>query len=347
MRLTRVQMFLLGGLFLTIMGPLAFTQPGPDGGKKDKKGGFGGFKMPDPGEIFAKISGGKDSFDVKTIQLQSGGWGPTPEQQKEAMMTFLQKKGVTDGTMSKANYVEHFNERMTEMRAKRGDKGKRAEDKQPEGTAPTPVAVPAAPSPDLEAQARESFALLDTDKNGSLSVEELKANGKRGQRLLDDLAKWDTNKNGTIELPEYVEFYKTHNQGKSGLNPPGAPVDPAKPVEEDKRPIVYRTGKMPKELPAWFEEADKDKDGQVGLYEWKASGKSVSEFMAMDQNGDGFLTVEEVLRYQRATTKVIESPSVGSPTPTGSSTTPSTNDASNGKSRDGSGKGKNRRPRGG
>ena len=76
---------------------------------------------------------------------------------------------------------------------------------------------------------------------------------------------------------------------------------------------------MPKELPAWFEEADKDKDGQVGLYEWKASGKSVSEFMAMDLNGDGFITAEEVLRHQRVAAKVSDSPSVGSsstPSPT-------------------------------
>jgi hypothetical protein len=64
-------------------------------------------------------------------------------------------------------------------------------------------------------------------------------------------------------------------------------------------PIIYRPGKLPDNLPPWFKELDTDRDGQVGLYEWKAAGRPVNEFVAMDQNGDGFLTVEEVLRHQR------------------------------------------------
>jgi RNA polymerase sigma factor (sigma-70 family) len=51
-------------------------------------------------------------------------------------------------------------------------------------------------------------------------------------------------------------------------------------------------------LPAWFAQLDSDRDGQVGLYEWKAAGRSIDEFLKMDKNSDGFLTVEEVLAYQ-------------------------------------------------
>jgi hypothetical protein len=36
----------------------------------------------------------------------------------------------------------------------------------------------------------------------------------------------------------------------------------------------------------------------VALYEWKASGRPISEFLRMDRNNDGFLTVEEVLWYE-------------------------------------------------
>src|SRR5262249_38616872 len=43
---------------------------------------------------------------------------------------------------------------------------------------------------------------------------------------------------------------------------------------------------------------DKDGDGQVALYEWKAAGQPLDRFLAMDRNGDGFLTAEEVLRYE-------------------------------------------------
>src|SRR4029077_16432070 len=68
------------------------------------------------------------------------------------------------------------------------------------------------------------------------------------------------------------------------------------PEEEDRKPVVHRAGKLPKELRAWFKELETDGDGQIGLYEWKASGRPLDEFMKMDRNGDGFLTVEEVLR---------------------------------------------------
>src|SRR5205807_8961735 len=69
------------------------------------------------------------------------------------------------------------------------------------------------------------------------------------------------------------------------------------------RATVYRFGKLPKELPAWFAEIDTDKDGQIGLYEWVKAGRNVDEFRAMDRNDDGLLTVDEVLGYVRMTTK--------------------------------------------
>jgi hypothetical protein len=51
-------------------------------------------------------------------------------------------------------------------------------------------------------------------------------------------------------------------------------------------------------LPAWFEQLDTNQDGQVSLYEWRVSGRPIAEFLCMDRNDDGFLTAEEVLRYE-------------------------------------------------
>lgn len=65
---------------------------------------------------------------------------------------------------------------------------------------------------------------------------------------------------------------------------------------DDALPNVLRYGKTPKELPSWFIELDADKDAQIGLYEWRAAGKSVEEFLEKDLNGDGFLTADEVLK---------------------------------------------------
>jgi len=81
-------------------------------------------------------------------------------------------------------------------------------------------------------------------------------------------------------------------------NGPGQLGDiPTELDQDDAKPVVYRAGNLPKELPAWFAQLDRDHDGQVGLYEWKDSGRSLEEFRAIDRNDDGFLTVEEVLAY--------------------------------------------------
>ncbi len=72
---------------------------------------------------------------------------------------------------------------------------------------------------------------------------------------------------------------------------------PAKEEEKsDPRPTVVRYGNLPKEVPAWWADVDADKDVQLSLYEWRTAGKKVEEFVALDLNTDGFLTVEEYLR---------------------------------------------------
>jgi hypothetical protein len=56
----------------------------------------------------------------------------------------------------------------------------------------------------------------------------------------------------------------------------------------------------PPELPAWFAEYDADRDGQVGLYEWRKKGRTIAELLPMDQNGDGYLTSRELLAFLAA-----------------------------------------------
>jgi hypothetical protein len=53
---------------------------------------------------------------------------------------------------------------------------------------------------------------------------------------------------------------------------------------------------LPKGLPAWFKQLDKDHDGQVSLNEWLRGGRTRDEFLLYDLNGDGFITPEEVMR---------------------------------------------------
>ncbi|MFO0851895.1 MAG: EF-hand domain-containing protein [Gemmataceae bacterium] len=70
-------------------------------------------------------------------------------------------------------------------------------------------------------------------------------------------------------------------------------------VEETVRPEVHRYGKLPKGIPTFFEELDGDKDGMVGLYEWRRAGRPTASFVEMDLNADGYLTADEWLRFQK------------------------------------------------
>jgi Ca2+-binding EF-hand superfamily protein len=155
----------------------------------------------------------------------------------------------------------------------------------------------------LDAIAEYRFRQLDTNGDGLLNYDELAAD----ETLQSELQKWDTNGDRNIDINEFKEYMRARVQqfqaGGQGWNPMQMVED-----EADKKPTVYRAGKLPPNIPAWFSRYDTDGDGQIGLYEWKAAGQPIAQFEAMDLNGDGFVTVEEVMR-----TVVGKSPDSGSP----------------------------------
>jgi hypothetical protein len=92
------------------------------------------------------------------------------------------------------------------------------------------------------------------------------------------------------------------NQGGWGSNGNRPPFE--KKETEEEKPVAMRYGKLPKDLPSWYDELDVDKDGQVSLYEYRKSSKDTKEaltkeFMEMDLNGDGLITADEYLRFNR------------------------------------------------
>jgi hypothetical protein len=125
--------------------------------------------------------------------------------------------------------------------------------------------------------------------------------------LKQDWQKWDANRDGLISLSEYQAFMRDLDARQNAGPRPGtkapAVAEPVKRViitEEAAPPLLYRAGaKLPPEVPSWFQQLDKDGDGQISLFEWKAAGRDLDEFVKMDRNDDCYLTVEEVLHYQR------------------------------------------------
>ncbi|HXG10703.1 MAG TPA: EF-hand domain-containing protein [Gemmataceae bacterium] len=151
-------------------------------------------------------------------------------------------------------------------------------------------------------QTRNLFRKLDVNGDGLLTPNEMP------DALLNQRGRWDANRDGFIDLDEYGAYYQARlrslsEQVASGqilLKPGLVPTVPnaTLPDQEERRPTVYRAGRLPPGLPAWFVQLDTDGDAQVGLYEWKHSSRSLDDFRSIDRNGDGFITVEEVLHYQ-------------------------------------------------
>jgi Ca2+-binding EF-hand superfamily protein len=244
----------------------ALTQPGGGRGGRGKGGGGwgkgGGGKM-NPDMIFNFMSQGKDYIVISEIRRG-----------REQAEEYAQRKGITNGQLTREQFAEYMNERFASWQSNRG------------GGAGGPAA-----SAD---PAKDYFDRLDRNRDGVLTDNEIP------EALKADLSKWDTNRDGKVQLDEYRAYFKAYPPADAA--PAAVSVAPAaSPLEElDKRATVYRAGNLPKELQkTWFEEYDTDKDGQVGLYEWKAGGRPISEFRGMDANGDGFITAEEALRWVR------------------------------------------------
>ncbi len=260
--------------------PLSAQEPGWD------RPGFGRAGNMDPNAFFDRLSNGKD------VLVRSEIANPWAQRMFDRV---AERLGVTNGQITREQFVNAMRQRMAERAGGGGG---------PPGGLPMapgagdPVLPDPPPGPEAWAVwAEASFRRYDVNGDGYLNNDEMP------EDLRAEREKWDADGNGLIDRNEYQAYFQARMQvrmagaGGNGFGPAqGLPFVPAE--EEERRPVVYRTGKLPRGLPAWFEQLDTDRDAQVGLYEWRASGRPIEEFLKMDRNGDGFLTPEEVLAYE-------------------------------------------------
>jgi hypothetical protein len=163
-----------------------------------------------------------------------------------------------------------------------------------ERRSPSPPSAPAGGAADVKgdhekggsvAGAEAAFRRRDANHDGLLDTDEMDE-GLRAER-----DRWDANGDGFIDLTEFKAYVRARSRKQRPVNQPGpGGRGNAKPIV--KGPFVVE---LPEGLPPWFSEYDRDGDGQIGLYEWKAAGQPLARFRELDFNGDGFITPDEIL----------------------------------------------------
>lgn len=152
---------------------------------------------------------------------------------------------------------------------------------------------------DPSAEAEKLFRHLDRDGDNLLTGAEMP------EALRTELARWDRSGDGAISVDEYRGYFtqrltRLHKEYERETRPDPAPPFPP---DDEKRPDVFRAGRLPAGLPDWFMVLDRDRDGQVSLFEWRRHGWPLDEFAPLDSNDDGLLEPAELLRLLRVEDK--------------------------------------------
>jgi EF hand len=263
--------------------PSEGEQPRSAPQKKGGKGAPGGGGW-DPSAMFDKLAKGRDYFLISETQYS-----------RQSLTEYAQAKGITDEKITRAHYLAY----SEEQKAKGGGmfnmmKGKGMFPGMP-GGANIPGAPGAAPPPpkiDYDLIAEGEFAKRDHNGKGYLTKDEVPGN------LRDEFAKWDTNGDELIQKDEFKAYIISRMKERAEREAAKGAVQGGNDDDWEKRPTVYRAGKLPPNLPKWFAELDKDGDGQVSMAEWRRAGKDIEEFQKYDRNDDGLLTPQEVLRQE-------------------------------------------------
>jgi hypothetical protein len=253
----------------------------------------GGFMGGDPNRMFDMLARGRPYFLVNDTRSL-----------REPLTKFAQERGISNGQITRELFTQ-FSQSQAATGARPAFGGFGGAPQAPGGFNPggfnpggfapggfNPGGFGPGGGFDPSQWADGEFRRRDNNGDNVLNRDEMP------DAIREDVGRYDTNRDGLIDQTEYRTYFSARmNRGGNEQDP--NPVTIILEEEFDQRPTVYRAGKMPKE-PRWLEELDTDRDGQVGLYEWRRGGKDIEDFATYDPNDDGFITAEEALRVYNA-----------------------------------------------
>jgi Ca2+-binding EF-hand superfamily protein len=237
------------------------------------------------------VSQGKDSIDLNT---------------NPRIKSSMEKNGdpiPANGILTKDQFKINFAKRVAQGGGRGGMSGGSQF-----APAAAPSVVPGQPAmggaPGGADFMESRFKEMDKNKDGFVTPDEA------SDRMKPMFAQFDTNGDGKVDVNEYkTSMSQRFSNGGGMMVPPQQEFNPTPSSggrnrdraedEDTARVSVSRFGKLPKEVPGFFTEMDDDRDGMIGLYEWRRHGRKSAEFVEMDLNADGYLTADEWLRFSR------------------------------------------------
>jgi hypothetical protein len=140
----------------------------------------------------------------------------------------------------------------------------------------------------------KKFASLDFNHDDRLSQDEIPENSK----LFEGFKGFDKDGDGYIDLTEYKAYVAAQLDSDPEAGSYGSFAGGSYGKEKKQElSVAIRYGKLPAGLPSWWTELDTDKDGNIGLYEWRVDGRDMKEFTRMDLDGDSMLAPQEWQRF--------------------------------------------------
>jgi len=145
-------------------------------------------------------------------------------------------------------------------------------------------------------EARGLFDLLDTNRDGRLSVREIR-------QLPKLLERFDFNKDGHLQKEELPRTFRILMKQGAQQSVSGAydivVVDAFSGAGRSVRPPELKDG------PLWFRKMDRNRDGDVSRKEFLGSDE---EFRRIDTDGDGLISLEEAMRYDAESRRAKKGP---------------------------------------